>query len=506
MNYDKIRWDAWYNSMTGHGTSRDKTEYTSFSASVPLTDDQLDNLYCEGELVARICDGYPEQYFKKDFDIQIKINDEVDRVLSDEIKAELIELNIKRKLTDCFVWDNVFGGCGLYIGVDDSQDFSLPLDINRVDKLEYINVLDRRDLIPLSFYRDSVQGRYGEFELFNVASTNLVQSFFDTVHASRFLIFDGLRVSARKREKNVGWGQSFIQRCYGPLKSYGISWKSLDNILADGSQGVFKFKNYLNYIANNDFSRMQGRLIAMDMQRSTARSVVVDADQEDFQRQSFTWSGLDKPYQMIMLRLSAITGYPVSILMGREPAGLNATGDSDFRIFYDKCMSDQQNKVAPRIKELTKILCATRKKKPSSVNIKFEPLIEMSLQEKVDAYLKVAQADKIYCYDMDILTEEEISISRFSKDGWKLDTHINEEDRKRLQKAQMQTNEALESYSVEQNVSTDALNGAQMKSIVDIVGLIGAQEGGITENQAKGILKVAIPGISDRAVSEIVRR
>mgnify|MGYP000371278301 CR=1 FL=1 len=45
-----------------------------------------------------------------------------------------------------------------------------------------------------------------------------------------------------------------------------------------------------------------------------------------------------------------------------------------------------------------------------------------------------------------------------------------------------------------------------MKSIVDIVAKIDAPEEGITESQAKGILAVAIPGLSAEEIDRLVKK
>ena len=499
-----LRFDGWRNTITGQGTGRDKTEYTTFGIDPFLTDDKLDSLYSYGEMVARICEAFPEQYFKKDFDIRISVNDNYDKELSEEIKSQLLEIGVKEHLVSGAVWDNVFGGCGIFIGINDRATESLaePLVVSKGDEITHLTVMDKRDLSPISFYRDPSNRNYGKHELLQVTSNYSS----DLVHESRFLLYTGLRVSNRKRIELNGFGLSFIQRCYRALKAYGTSFQNLETLLSDANQGVFKFKNFMSLIANSDYSKIQARLAAMDMQRSVQRAIVVDADNEDFERQHYTWSGIEKPYYMMMLRLSAITNIPITILMGREPAGLNATGESDHNIFYDKVESQQKEKVAPRIKRLVDLCCQSRGITNAYVQVSFEPLIQMSLVDKVEAYLKAAQADKIY-YDIGVLSEDEISTSRFTSDGWSINTQIDRELRERIRDAEQKAKTLETSLEItDNNDPLEALNGAQMKSIVDIVGLIDAEEGSITSNQAKGILKIAIPGISDLQVNSIVNK
>src|SRR5580704_6823310 len=46
---------------------------------------------------------------------------------------------------------------------------------------------------------------------------------------------------------------------------------------------------------------------------------------------------------------------PVSLLMGQAPAGMNATGESDTRFFYDQVRAEQEA-IKPKIEKLVKIM------------------------------------------------------------------------------------------------------------------------------------------------------
>src|SRR5882724_1115959 len=54
------RADAWANSMTGIGTSRDKMTSTTFSSDGCLPFGLLEELYHNDDVAARICDLLPE--------------------------------------------------------------------------------------------------------------------------------------------------------------------------------------------------------------------------------------------------------------------------------------------------------------------------------------------------------------------------------------------------------------------------------------------------------------
>jgi uncharacterized protein len=442
--YKEIRWDEWTNYQIGYGTSRDKTTYTEFSPGFVLADEVLDNLYNEGGIVTRICEAFPKQYFKKDFKLKISKNGKIDNTLSDEIKKDLNNLNLKEKYTDCFVWANVFGNSVLFLVCDDGEDLSQPLNIQKVNNILNMNILDKRDLSPLSFYEDPSHEKYGRIETFILNSpigtttsliipTDLVNG--QIIHESRCIFFDGQRTSNYRKRFLNGWNTPFLQQIYNVVKSYGIGFKTLDLLITDANVGVLKFKGYYDYIANKEFSAIQSRLQAMDIQKSVSRSLVVDADTEDYKRQDFRWLGIVEAFQLLMLNLSAQTGIPVTILMGREPAGENATGEADFKSFYDNAESDQKNKVTPKIIELVKYLCIIKKVNIKEIDIdidiEYEDLNELSLETKAKIRKLVSESDKLDI-ESGIITPEEINKSRYTDDGWKFETYPDKKMRSRL--------------------------------------------------------------------------
>lgn len=501
------RLDSWQNTVTGHGTTRDKTTYASFVSSHMLNEQTLDDLYSTAELVSTVCNAFPEEYFKKDFKIKIYRNGDYDEKLSKLVKRKLGELSVKDKFTDSFIWSNVFGNCGCFIGVDDDQELSEPLDLRKVKNIDHLNVIDKRDLIPVTFQYDSTQPNYGRPNVLAVQNYGSQyrgqQATLEAVHSSRFIMFDGVRVSNRRRQQLHGWNLSLIQNLYDAIHAYGIGFKNFDNLLYDANQGVLKFKDLMTYIAKQDYSVIQARLQAMDLSRSVVRSIVVDAEKESFERQNFNWSGIDKPFMLLMLRVSAVSRIPVAILMGREPAGLNATGESDFRTFYDRVESDQQNKVTPKLKQLIAVILATQNvylTEEDDIQIIYDDLNPLNLKDKAEVIFKVAQADNLNIAN-GLVTEDEVSQSRFTADGWNIETTIDNELRDKLREAE---EELQRNAGQTDDAQKEVLNGAQMQAIADIVSRIGADEEGITESQAMGILRVALPKLTDEQVRQIV--
>lgn len=103
----KTRLDSWYNALTGLGNSlRDKLQSTAFVAASRLTDEQLETLYHEEDMAARICEALPEEALRKGYHLNAGDDTEIiDKVLEYEKR-----LKFRAALRDAAVWARTFGG------------------------------------------------------------------------------------------------------------------------------------------------------------------------------------------------------------------------------------------------------------------------------------------------------------------------------------------------------------------------------------------------------------
>jgi uncharacterized protein len=118
----------------------------------------------------------------------------------------------------------------------------------------------------------------------------------------------------------------------------------------------------------------------------------------------------------MMLRLAAAARMPVSLLMGQAPAGMNATGESDTRFFYDHVCAEQEA-LKPKLEGLVKILAGDE---DIRVSIDFPALWQMTDREKAELRRMEAETDRIYLQE-GVLLPEEVAIKRFSSGDFTID-------------------------------------------------------------------------------------
>jgi phage-related protein (TIGR01555 family) len=202
------------------------------------------------------------------------------------------------------------------------------------------------------------------------------------------------------------------------------SMQGLANALSDADQAVFKLDGLMDIIksSSDGDDAIRKRLALLQHGRSVARAIAVDAEKENFEYIGRTFTGYDTGVYALMYLVSAACGIPVSLLFGRAPAGLNATGDADIRFFYDQIKSFQEVTLMPRLRRVFELLMTAKLGPmggvvPDDWSISFRSLWQPTALERADIRLKTAQADQIEI-DANVITSEEARLSHYSGDEY----------------------------------------------------------------------------------------
>jgi phage-related protein (TIGR01555 family) len=386
----------------------------------------------------------------------IQEQDSYAKAASEGAAAKLKALQFYEILKKVLQYKRAYGGGGILIGADDgTKDMSKPLNVNNIKTLNWLTPLTSRELYPVSYYADPFQPKFGQPEIYRiqpeawmVGPGQSFNSMLANVHESRIIKFVGITVSKRQVLERLGWGDSIFVRCNRVLSDFDMTWASAAVLISDFSQAVYKMTGLAEIVTNNNKQALQNRITAMDMARSVLRSVVI-GENEEFERKSTPMTGLPDMLDKFMLRLAAAGGLPVSLLMGQAPAGLNATGASDIRFFYDRLAGEQENELKPSIEYLLKLIFLTKDgptkgKEPDNWSITFKSLWQLTELEEAQKRKVQAETDHIYMADS-VVTPEEITQSRFGGDEYSTHTSINYEQRKQAAaKAEQDKQSALQ--------------------------------------------------------------
>lgn len=408
------RSDGWVSLTRGLGTTRDKTNDGYFSADTILDNMQINSLYYNDDLSAKIVNKIVKDAFSRGVCFTSQDDPE------NKIEKKLDGLEIARTYQDALTWARLFGGAIIIVGADDGQTLDMPLIPSRVRRVDWLLVVDKRYAPSLTACTE-LGPRFGFPETYQVNSTANGATYSAQVHASRCIQIDGEPVDRMRRAQLQGYGQSVLQRPYAVLRDFGLSFKSASIMLADANQGVFSMDGLLEAVASNRQEDVVTRMQLMDMGRSVSRSILLDAQREKFEKVATSFSGVSDMLDRLMMRLSSATGIPVSILMGRSAAGMNATGDLDLETWNKEVQAFQTDisKGLERLFSLCAMPLFPRGAVPS-FTAKFPPLGEDSMQTRAAVYGVTATADLAYI-NAGVLQPQEVAIARFGTGAFSLD-------------------------------------------------------------------------------------
>ena len=471
---DNLRSDSWENLLTGFGTLRDKTMAGSFNPSVRLDDATLSALYHHEDIAGRVVSIIPREMLRHGFGVTCP-----DARAAQVVSGRLRALRAVQIVRDAATWGRLYGGAVVLIGADDGQDAREPLDESRIRSLSFLQVYDRRRAWPDQWYENSYDPRYGSPRLFRL--TNYRTGMMSLVHESRLLLFRGAHTGDQERWMNQDWDFSILQRPYEAIRQFSAIYKAAELMMTDASQGVFKMNGLLNYIANGQLKDLQTRALFMDQCRSVARAIMLDSSGgESFEKIQTAFSGVGEMLDRAANRLAAGIDMPVTRLMGQAPAGLNATGDSDLRSWYDQVEADREQDLRPNLERLVRLVALAERMGDRAFQVCFKPLWQETAKEKAEREKIEADTAAVWIQN-EVLDPEDVARARFTGsepqpykiDPRKLATNPNLDPVVKGQETVTPlSGEVTDTPPTDQNVKVApefVLNGAQITAAVGIV-------------------------------------
>lgn len=367
------------------GTKGDRSAYTRAVTPRLLQYTELEGLYEGDGFARRIVDLPAEEMVRAGYDIE-GVEDDSD------VRAELEGVQALEKLCDAMRWANLYGGALVVMLVNDGGMLEDPLEVERAKSLEQLRVYDRWQVTHYRKYLDPNDMRFGKTELYMVLP---IEGTPYVVHESRCLVFDGVPVPDRIRERNDGWGASKLQQCYDQLTRFGMGHYWANQLLERAQQAIHGIPELTNLLRSpGGEALVKKRVDLVDMTRSINNTIVIDAA-ESYDLKSTTLSGVADIMDRLGLALSAVTGIPESLLFGRQQGGLNSTGKADLENWYAKIGQDQNNILLPALDKLVTVQLYVMGKYVEDYLIKFNPLSVPSRKDVAETDYKRAQTFEI---------------------------------------------------------------------------------------------------------------
>lgn len=386
------RADGYVNLMTKYGTRRDPSENFIYQAEPMIPDELLTEYYESNGLFAKIIDTPSDEAVKHGF----QIKDLKDTEIENFVFGALDELGWDELSATAIKWTRLFGGAIAVMLINDGGGLDEPLNWKNIRSIDDIRVFDRSLIQPdysnMFFHGyespfESRGSRLGMPEYYDVFSR------FGTfrVHDSRCLVFqNGILPENTTNTVYQIWGTPEYIRLKRALQDAEIAHGSAVKLLDRSIQAVYKMKDLSAELATEEGEdRVLRRLQTIDMARGMLNSITIDSEGEDYDFKTFQFTGISDVVDSACNYLSALSSIPQTILFGRSPAGMNATGESDLENYYNYVQAIQKRMLKKNIRYLLSVilqagLATGEVDEVPDIDIEFNPLWSMSEQEQAN--------------------------------------------------------------------------------------------------------------------------
>jgi phage-related protein (TIGR01555 family) len=421
-----LRSDGLMNVLTGMGSGRDKSQYTSTKAITFLAQEELESLYGEW-LPRRIIDIYAEQSTRKGFKVLFG---------GEGPKAEEV-VGVEQVIEDLYILESLmlasknsrlYGGAVILMYIDDGRKADQPVDKRNIYKVEGLEVLDRYQIAPVITEANIYD--YSKATHYQIIAGDLInQPNLTYIHKDRILRLDGDWLPYRIRQRNYGWGMSNLQVIYDSFRHYWTGLNSAATLLTEFDIFVHKIRGLAAMLGAGKESQVKDRLVVNDMSKSIYRGYAIDAEKEELEFISRNFNGIGEILEKLRIDIIGASKIPHTLLFGESPGGLGSTGRSEERDFA-KTLADYQTATFKRpLKQLIEYILLsktgpTNGKLPESWRVHFNDLYELNEREKADVRARVAAVDGRYI-QLGVLHPQEVADARYGGSEWSMELTLD---------------------------------------------------------------------------------
>ena len=420
------RADGLVNVLTGMGTGRDKSQYTSSTPIVFIGQEELENLYSEW-IPKRIVDIVAEQSTRKGFKV----------LFGGEGAAAEEVVGIEQVIEDLYILENLglasknarlFGGAVILLYINDGRSADQPVNYANIRSVEGMEVLDRWQIAPV-INEESLYD-YSKATYYQIISGDLIkQPQLAKIHKDRILRFDGEWLPYRIRQRNYGWGMSTLQSVYDSFRFYSTGISSAATLLTEFDIFVHKIRGLASMLSAGKEREVRDRLVVNDMSKSIYRGYAIDAEKEELDFISRNFGGIGEILEKLRIDIIGASQIPHTILFGESPGGLGSTGRSEERDFAKHLGDYQASHYKRPLQQLMTMIMMSKEgptngQVPDSWRIKFNDLFELNEREKADVRARVAAVDGRYV-QLGILHPKEVAEARYGGSEWSMELTLD---------------------------------------------------------------------------------
>jgi hypothetical protein len=381
-----------FSAQLGYGTQNLSSGSTYGFNPISRNKNLLEWMYRGSWLVKKVVDCPADDMTREG--MQIESDMPPDQI--DALTNYWTDLQIWQKLNETIKWARLYGGCLAVIMID-GQDMETPLRIDTIRKGQFKGVIvydkwmvwPTMDQVVTDFGPDFGLPKYYD----TVADAKAVPNM--RIHHTRCIRIDGVTLPYWQRVSENMWGLSVIEPLWDRMIAFDSATTGAAQLIYKAHLRVMKIEDYREIVAAGGkmYEGLRKQIEMMRLMQTNEGITIIDKEDE-FIANTYSFAGLSDMMMQFSQQLSGAADVPETRLFGQAPAGMNSTGESDLRNYYDGIKSQQETRLR---RYITKLLDITHRSLtglplPGGFNYSFRPLWQLTPEQQADIATKLATA------------------------------------------------------------------------------------------------------------------
>lgn len=330
----------------------------------------------------------------------IDITSVMEPVAIQELQAGANHFGVWSSIADNVSWGRLYGG-SIGVLMIEGQDPRTPLRIETVGKNQFKGIMtfDRWMVEPdlERMVRGPGDDSLVPASYWVVASGSGVSFEGMRVHHSRCFRHEGVRLPYWQRVMENMWGISVLERFYDRLIAFDSATNGAAQLVYKSYLRTFSVENMREIIAGGgeQFANLERYVELMRRYQGIEGFTLIDA-RDKFEGQASagtSFSGIAEALVHFGQQISGALQIPLVRLFGQSPAGLNSTGESDFRNYYDGIHQKQEKELRHAVNKIYRVMAKSMGIPiPNDFNFIFPPLWQMQETEKASVATQIVTA------------------------------------------------------------------------------------------------------------------
>jgi phage-related protein (TIGR01555 family) len=378
--------DTLTNLVSMLGTSRDKAASTHYGVPV-LTEAEILNAYRGAWLPRKIVD-IPALDSCREWRAW-----QADDSAIELIEGEEKRLNVRGKVLEARIKARLWGGAAVYIGTGDS-DPRQPLEVERIGKagIKFLTVLSRRQLNPGEIETNPESEWYDRPKLYTLANGGTPID----IHPSRLVIFLGNPDPDPANSGQRGWADSVLISVTDAIKQADGTAANIASLVFEAKINIIRIPNFMASVGDPGYrSKLLERYTLAATSKGINGDLILDKE-EEFEQRTSSFAQLPDVLDRFLQIVSGAADIPATRLLGQSPAGMNATGESDLRNYYDRISAGQEIEMTPAMHRLDEaIIRSATGGRDEAIYYDWKPLWQLSDKERADIFKTKADGARL---------------------------------------------------------------------------------------------------------------